>query len=141
MRYLRDTNVISEMVARRPNKEVLEWVGALEPESVYLSVVTIGEIRKGIEKLEPSERKDALLDWLTSDLLIRFSGRIAAVTTEVMLSWGALTGRPERVGRPLAAVDSLIAAIALEGEFVLVTRNEQEFSGTGVKTQNPWKSP
>ncbi|HEX9115318.1 MAG TPA: type II toxin-antitoxin system VapC family toxin [Anaerolineae bacterium] len=138
MRYLLDTNVISELIARQPNAQVVAWIDSLDPTTVYLSVITIGEIRKGIEKLEPSKRKDVLLDWLNTDLLIRFHEHLAEITTEVMLRWGEMTGQLERQGRPVGVVDSLIAAIALAGEFVLVTRNQRDFEGTGVTLLNPW---
>jgi tRNA(fMet)-specific endonuclease VapC len=136
MKYLLDTNVISELVAKQPNPQVTAWVDALSP--VYLSVITIGEIRKGIEKLPASKRKEVLTAWLEQDLLMRFSNRIANVTTDVMLQWGALVGRLELQGRTVAAIDSIIAAIALEGDFTLATRNEADFQDTGVRTINPW---
>ncbi len=139
MNYLLDTNVISELVAKQPNPKVIDWIDALDPTAVYLSVVTIGEIRKGIEKLPPSARKDALMAWLEYDLLVRFDGQIASITTNVMLRWGTLVGQLELQGRIIAAIDSLIAAIALESDFTLVTRNEQDFHGTGVRMINPWE--
>ena len=92
MNYLLDTNVISELVARQPDGRVVGWVDSLDPGNVYLSVITIGEIRKGIEKLAPSKRRDTLLDWLNSDLLMRFDQHIASITTGVMLAWGASLG-------------------------------------------------
>jgi tRNA(fMet)-specific endonuclease VapC len=138
MRYLLDTNVISELVAREPNPEVVEWLDSLDTNAVYLSVITIGEIRKGIEKLVPSKRRNTLLDWLNTDLLIRFHEHIAEITTDVMLLWGELTGRLENQGKPLGVVDSLIAAIALAGDYVLVTRNQGDFENTGVALLNPW---
>jgi tRNA(fMet)-specific endonuclease VapC len=138
MNYLLDTNVISELVTKQPNPKVVAWIDALDPAAVYLSVVTIGEIRKGIEKLASSPRKDTISAWLEYDLLTRFDGRIASITTNVMLRWGALVGQLELQGRIVAAIDSLIAAIALEGDFTLATRNEQDFQGTGVRIINPW---
>jgi len=139
MNYLLDTNVISELIAREPNRAVLDWLDSLDPNAVYLSVITIGEIRKGIEKLAPSRRKESLSAWLDSDLLLRFEGRIADITTAVMLVWGELTGRLEQEGHPVAAIDSLIAAVALAGDFYLVTRNDEDFRHTGVLLVNPWK--
>ena len=97
------------------------------------------EIRKGIEKLPPSKRKERIKEWLEGDLLLRFQGRILEITTEVMLIWGELTGRLEKEGRPITAIDSLIAAIALQGNYRLVTRNEHDFQYTGVTIINPWK--
>jgi len=139
MNYLLDTNVISELISKQPNKKVVEWLDRLDPNTVYLSVITIGEIRKGIEKLPHSKRKDKVREWLETDLLLRFQGRILEITVEVMLVWGALTGRLENEGRPITAVDSLIAAIALQQNYCLVTRNAFDFQHTGVTIINPWK--
>ncbi|MBP1739125.1 MAG: putative nucleic acid-binding protein, contains domain [Deltaproteobacteria bacterium] len=139
MNYLLDTNVISELIAKQPNKKVVEWLDGLDPNTVYLSVITIGEIRKGIEKLAPSKRRDRVREWLDGDLLLRFQGRILEITTEVMLIWGELTGRLEKEGRQITAIDSLIAAIALQGNYRLVTRNESDFQHTGVAALNPWR--
>jgi tRNA(fMet)-specific endonuclease VapC len=139
MNYLLDTNVISELISKRSNKKVVEWLDRLDSNTIYLSVITIGEIRKGIEKLPPSKRKERIKEWLEGDLLLRFQGRILEITTEVMLIWGELTGRLEKEGRPITAIDSLIAAIALQGNYRLVTRNEHNFQYTGVTIINPWK--
>ncbi|MBK9714653.1 MAG: type II toxin-antitoxin system VapC family toxin [Kouleothrix sp.] len=139
MNYLLDTNVISELVARHPNQNVVDWLDRLEPETVYLSVITIGELRKGIEKLVPSRRKDELTRWLTSDLLRRFADKIVDITADVMLVWGELTGRLEREGKSMPAIDSLIAASVLEGNFTLVTRNDNDFQHAGIPLLNPWK--
>ncbi|HYP38901.1 MAG TPA: type II toxin-antitoxin system VapC family toxin [Chloroflexia bacterium] len=139
MKYLLDTNVISELVARRPSQPVLQWIDALDADSLYLSVITIGELRKGIEKLPNSPRKNALSAWLADDLLVRFGGRVLSVDVDVMLTWGELTGRMERSGRRLPAIDSLIAALAIHHNCSLVTRNEDDFKDTGVTVLNPWK--
>jgi tRNA(fMet)-specific endonuclease VapC len=139
MKYLLDTCVISELIARQPNEQVVRWIDSLDASSVYLSVITIGEIRKGIEKLPASQRKDALIKWLHDDLLVRFSERIVALDVEVMLEWGELTGRLEREGMKMSAVDSLIAAIVLQGDFSLVTRNEDDFQNAEIAILNPWK--
>jgi predicted nucleic acid-binding protein len=139
MNYVLDTNVISELISKQPNKKVVEWLDRLDPNTIYLSVITIGEIRKGIEKLPSSKRREAVKEWLEADLLLRFQGRILEITAEVMLIWGELTGRLENEGRPITAIDSLIAAIALQGNYCLVTRNEHDFRHTGVTIINPWK--
>lgn len=138
MKYLLDTNVISELLAKNPNERVTEWIDTREPDSVYLSVVTIGEIQRGIERLGHSRRKETLTKWLQEDLLERFQGRVLEVGIKVMLRWGLLTAEMERKGRQLPAIDSLIAAIALDYDCVLVTRNEADFQATGVKILNPW---
>lgn len=139
MKYLLDTNAISELIAKQPNQQVVRWIDALDTNSVYLSVITIGELRKGIEKLADSQRKDTLNTWLTDDLLVRFGDRVLTVDVDVMLTWGELTGRMERIGRPLPAIDSLIAAQAIHHNCSLVTRNEDDFTDTGVTVLNPWK--
>lgn len=139
MTYLLDTNVISELVTRQPNPRVIAWIDALDPQEFYLSVITIGELAKGIEKLPASTRKDTLLDWLDSDLLLRFSGRILSVDTATMRTWAMLTAQLERVGRPLPVIDSIIAALALQHRFILATRNSADFQDTGVDLVNPWQ--
>ncbi len=138
MKYLLDTNVISELISKQPNPQVMQWIDNLDPTAVYLSVITVGELQKGIEKLSDSKRKETLHRWLNDDLLARFSGQIFVLDVPVMLTWGALVGRMERMGRPLAALDSLIAALALHHHCSLVTRNEADFKDTGVTIINPW---
>lgn len=138
MKFLLDTNVISELVAKQPNSRVIQWVDSLDPNSVYLSVITIGELRKGIEKLPDSKRKDTLRMWLSDDLLSRFSGRILALDIPVMLTWGAVVGKLERGGQPLPALDSLIAALTLHYHCTLATRNEDDFRAAGINIINPW---
>lgn len=138
MNYLLDTNVISELVAKQPNRRILDWIDTLDSNHVFLSVITIGELRKGIEKLPPSPRKEALFDWLTTDLVLRFSGRILPLDIDVLLTWGQMTGQLEQIGRPLPAIDSLIAALALHHNYTLVTRNEADFKDTGITLINPW---
>lgn len=138
MKYLLDTNVISELISRQPNEKVVAWVDALDAADVYLSVLTVGELRKGIEKLPPSRRKEEISAWLNSDLLPRFAGNLVEISADVALVWGELTGRLEREGRPMPAIDSLIAASALAVKFTLVTRNEADFQDVGISIINPW---
>lgn len=138
MKYLLDTNVISEVVAKRPNPKVLAWLDALDADSVYLSVITIGELRKGIEKLPESARKISLTRWLNDDLLVRFADHILILDVAVMLGWGELTGRLEQIGRTLPLIDSMIAALATYYSCALVTRNENDFKDAGVMVINPW---
>lgn len=129
MRALLDTNVVSELVARVPNPRVLTWLDSLDPADVYLSVVTISEIRKGIEKLPDSPRRAQLLAWLATELPARFGERVLTLDQGVMLTWGELVGRLEREGRPLPAIDSLVAALALHHHCTLVTRNVRGLRG------------
>jgi tRNA(fMet)-specific endonuclease VapC len=104
-------------------------------------VITVGELRKGVETLAASRRKEQLADWLASDLLLRFADKLVPLTTDVMLMWGELTGRLEREGKPMPAIDSLIAASVLAGKFTLVTRNDDDFQYAGIPVINPWKLP
>ncbi|MBE2222392.1 MAG: type II toxin-antitoxin system VapC family toxin, partial [Anaerolineae bacterium] len=123
MRYLLDTCVISELASKQPNQAVIDWIDSIDDDHIYLSVITIGEIKKGIEKLPDSARKEQLAEWLEEDLLSRFQGRIVGVDVSVMLTWGTLTAKLEQQGAPMPAIDSLIAAIALHSNLTLVTRN------------------
>ncbi len=139
MNYLLDTCVISELVAKQPNSQVIAWIDSVEEVRLHLSVITLGEIRKGIEKLPDSERKTRLEIWLNEELPRRFTDRIILIDTAVMLQWGQFAGSLEKAGKPVSAMDSLIAAIALYHHLILVTRNEADFENTGVKIFNPWK--
>lgn len=141
MRTLLDTNVISELVVKRPNTSVVKWVDSLDSLTVYLSVITIGEIQKGVEKLSESPRKQDLAMWLKGDLLLRFSDHLLDIDVHVMLTWGSLVSRLEREGRTIAAIDSLIAAQALHYGCRLATRNQDHFLDTGVAVVNPWGEP
>lgn len=138
MRYLLDTNVISELVSKQPNERLITWIDGIDDQLVYLSVITIGEIKRGIEKLPNSRRKRTLDHWLNEDLLIRFDDKILAIDLPVILAWGKLIAQLEGQGRALPAIDSLIAATALHHDLNLVTRNEKDFAGTGVAIVNPW---
>lgn len=140
MKYLLDTNVISELVARQPDQKVLSWIDSLDPHTVYLSVITIGEIQKGIAKLQDASRQVELAAWLNDQLLVRFAGQILVIDVGVMLTWGSLMAQLEHVGRPLPAIDSLIAAIARYHRCTLVTRNVKDFAATSIDLLNPWEN-
>jgi predicted nucleic acid-binding protein len=139
MTFLLDTCVISELVAKQPNPRVVQWVDSIDEDKLFLSAITIGEIKKGIEKLAESSRKSALAEWLEGDLLIRFADRILAIDIPVMLVWGQLTAELEKQGRRMPAIDSLIAATCLQGRLDLVTRNESDFVHSGIMIVNPWE--
>jgi predicted nucleic acid-binding protein len=138
MRYLLDTCVISELRAKLPDENVMKWIDGVTDERLFLSVITIGEIKRGIEKLAPSRKKQELEEWLRESLLARFRERILDIDTGVMLMWGEMFARLEKQGRKLPGLDSLVAAIALFYDMHLVTRNERDFLGTKVRIINPW---
>jgi predicted nucleic acid-binding protein len=138
MKFLLDTCVVSEFIAKQPDSGLVEWIDSQAEEKLYLSVISIGEIKKGIEKLPDSGRRSGLTRWLEDDLLIRFKDRILPIDVNVMLVWGSLTANLEQQGKTMTAIDSLIAAIAIQGELDLVTRNETDFEHSGVPVINPW---
>ena len=139
MNYILDTNVISELVKGIPNSKVVSWLDRVDPDNIYLSVIALGEIRKGIEKLPASKRKNTLDSWFKEELLVRFHNKILPLDLPVLLAWGELTARLEKRGNPLPAIDSLLAATALQAEFTLVTRNTGDFQFTGISLYDPWK--
>ena len=139
MNYLLDTNVISELAAVKPNPKVIEWIERVDAERVFLSVITIGELKKGIEKLSKSKRKESLNRWLAEDLLVRFEDHLLAIDTETMLVWGAMNARLEAAGRPISAIDGLLAASAMQHGCTLVTRNAGHFEYTDTALFNPWE--
>lgn len=136
MNWLLDTNVLSELRRRAPDRRVVQWVSGRPVETLYLSVLTLGEIRKGVEYVADAERRAALVDWLEIDIPARFAGRLLPVDATVVDCWGRLQAS---AGRPLPTIDSLLAATALAHQLVMVTRNARDFQGLGVTVLNPWE--
>lgn len=139
MNFILDTNVISELVAAQPDPDVTRWIESIDPQTVYLSVITVGELKKGIEKLPNSRRKTVLEAWLVNDLLVRFQDHLLPIDTSVILTWGSLIARMEEIGKPMPAIDSLIAATTLHSGYTLSTRNVGDFEHTGISVLNPWE--
>lgn len=139
MKYLLDTCVISELVKPSPNPMVLDWLHDIPSERLFLSVITIGEIRKGLTKLPNSKRKDRLTEWLNS-LLEDYQDRIYSIDLAVAENWGVMQGKAETSGMPMSSMDSLIAAIAYTHNLILVTRNVIDFKATNLPINNPWES-
>jgi hypothetical protein len=137
VRYLIDTNVLSELRKKQPQASVVAWMHSRPRQSLFLSVLTLGEIRKGVEQLPDSARKVVLLDWLTVDLPNYFVGRLLPVDADVADQWGHLSAK---ASRPLPAIDALLAATALQHRLTLVTRNTKDFEGLSVDLFNPWQA-
>ncbi len=139
MRYLLDTNVVSEWTKPRPNPGVADWLAQVDEDEVFLSVVTFAELRHGIERLPASRRRRHLDAWLRSELPHRFEGRIALVDGAIADEWGRLVARHEARGRPIQAMDGLMAATAQVHGLTLVTRNATDFELSVKSVLNPWR--
>jgi predicted nucleic acid-binding protein len=135
--FLLDTNVASEMVKPKPHPGVLNWIDSADESLLYFSVVTFGEIRKGIASRPDAARRAQLETWL-SLLANRFSSRILPIDVAVADRWGQLAGKCKMRGVTLPVVDGLLAATALHYDLTLVTRNVKDVQGTGVETLDPW---
>ena len=135
MSYLLDTNVISELVRPKPAKIVLDWFENIPSEALHISVLTLGEIRKGVEQMPDGIRREKLRLWLEHDLTDWFGVRVLPVDVMVADRWGRLLAL---AGRPVPSIDSLLAATALHHELRVVTRNEKDFDYPGLQVINPW---
>ncbi len=138
MNYLLDTCLLSEFLKKRSDPRILEWFDAQDDESLYISVLAIGEIQKGISKTETSNRKSELEQWLDS-IVERYDRRILPFTISTANLWGKMKGKLEKQGKILPVIDSLMAATALEHDLTIVTRNEEDFTPAGVKVLNLWQ--
>lgn len=135
MSYLLDTNVLSELVRAKPDPNVLHWFDAVSDEALYISVLTLGEIRKGVERLLEHPRREILRNWLERELPNWFGQRILPISAAVADRWGRLQSE---MRKPLPAIDSLIAATALHYDLRLVTRNQRDFQYPGLQLICPW---
>jgi toxin FitB len=138
--FLLDTNCISELVRVRPNPHVLQWMDAADENLLYLSVLTLGEIRKGVAELPQSKRRTQLETWLELELRSRFPGRILGIDAAVANRWGLLAADAKRKGKPLSAIDGLLAATALHHNLTIVSRNISDFADMPVPILNPWEA-
>jgi toxin FitB len=138
--YLVDTNIPSELTREKPDSRVVAFLRNAGKDSVFLSVMTIGEICKGIAGLPAGQRRVALQDWLDIDVRSWFAGRILPVTESIAERWGHLAAIARQQGASLAVVDGVIAATALHHDLTLVTRNVRDFAGLGLDLSNPWES-
>lgn len=136
MSYLIDTNVLSELRRKAPDPQVVLWMSQRPANTLHLSVLTLGELRKGMEALPDGERKSRLLDWLEVELTAFFAGRLLPIDAATVDQWGRLLAH---AARPLPAIDSLLAATALRHGLTLVTRNVKDFQHPSLTVINPWE--
>lgn len=138
MSFLLDTNVISEGAKPRPDAGVMEWLASIDEDELFLSVVSLAELRHGVERLDEGRRKTALNAWLSEDLPARFDDRLLALDAAAADQWGRIVARSQAAGRPIGAMDAFLAALATLHQLTLVTRNVADFEGTGIRLFNPW---
>ena len=137
MSYLLDTNVLSELTRPKPNQQVLAWFAKTPDNTLHISVLTLGEIRKGIEKRNDDTRKEELRVWLEKTLPDWFEDRLLPISSIVADRWGRLLAS---VNRPFPAIDSLLAATALAYDLRIVTRNRRDFEFDELDVVDPWDS-
>jgi predicted nucleic acid-binding protein len=138
--FLLDTNCISELVRAQPEPRVMEWIETADETLLHLSVLTLGEIRKGLAGLPRSRRRSRLETWLEVDLQSRFSGRILPIEGHVADRWGLLAAQAKSRGLALPIIDGLLAATATHYNLTIVSRNVADFLSAQVAVLNPWKA-
>lgn len=141
MKVLLDTNVVSEWVKPEPDANVIEWFATLDEEVTFLSVVTLGEIRSGIERIDRGRCRTQLEVWLRHDLTDRFDGRVLSIDQTIALEWGALTRHARRSGIAIGTVNTLLAATARIHGLAIATRNSRHFTGLSLHLINLWGIP
>jgi predicted nucleic acid-binding protein len=139
MSFLLDTNAVSEWTKPKPNPNLIAWLASVDEDRTFLSVITIAEIKFGIERLKAGQRRSNLESWLNGDLAARFEGRLLPVNAAVAEAWGKITASRAAVGRPIPIMDGFIAATATIFGLTLVTRNTADFENTPAPLLNPWR--
>ena len=138
MRYLLDTNILSELVKPAPDPPVIAWVKAVGSLELAISVLTLGELAHGVMRHPDARRRKRLERWVAEEVPKQFAGRLLPVTDEVALAWGALMATARSAGRTLPAIDGLLLATARVAGLTLVTRNLRDCVGHGVEVMSPW---
>jgi toxin FitB len=138
VRFLLDTNVVSEWTKPLPDGGVAAFLAGQDEDSLFLSVVTLAELRRGVQRLPEGRRQSRLDAWLRDELPARFADRVLGIDAAIADAWGRIIVRRERAGRPMGAMDGWIAAIATVHDLGLVTRNEVDFAGAVDRIVNPW---
>jgi predicted nucleic acid-binding protein len=137
--FLLDTVVISEWVKPQPQPRVVAWLKQVDEEQVFLSVVSLAEIRRGVELMPADKRRDRIDSWLTVDLPARFHRRILAIDGQIAETWGIMMARGRKAGRNVGVLDAFFAATAEVHRLTLVTRNVADFQQLGISLLNPWQ--
>jgi len=140
MKYLLDTCVITELVKPKPNKNLVHWLKLQVENQLYISVLTLGEISKGIEKVKDEVRKKKLHLWVENDLRERFQGRILPINEQVAMIWGQIQDRAEKQGKGMPAIDGLIVATGITFNMVVMSRNISDMQASGAVLLDPWNS-
>lgn len=138
MSFLLDTNAVSEWVKPRPNPGLIGWMELADEDRVFLSVISLAEVRYGIERLSAGARRNRLERWLRDELPLRFEGRVLPIDNKIAEAWGRTVSRSEALGRPMDAMDAFLAATAEVHRLTLVTRNVSDFP-TLKSVVNPWQ--
>jgi predicted nucleic acid-binding protein len=138
LNFLLDTNVVSEWARPRPNAGIIAWLAEADEDRLFVSVVTLAELRYGIERMASGKRRWRLEEWLRDELPLRFEGRVLSVETAIADVWGRVVAEREATGRRIEAMDALIAATVEVHDLTLVTRNTSDFEATVRSMVNPW---
>lgn len=139
MTFLLDTNAVSEWVKPRPNPGLIAWTESVDEDRVFISAVTLAELRYGVERLSMGKRRQQLERWLQYELPLRFEGRILSVDRQVADAWGRTIARSEAIGRPMGVIDAFLSATAELNRLTLVTRNVPDFPLLKA-VLNPWRN-
>ncbi len=138
MKYLLDTCVLSELVEKKPDQRVVEWISDIEESKFFVSALTMGEIHKGIEKMPNNGRRKMLLQWVDEDLQERFRGRIIPFDFQTAVVWGKMQAKAEMSGKTMPIIDGMIAATAITHSLAVATRNISDMEAGGAVLVNPW---
>jgi predicted nucleic acid-binding protein len=138
VKWLLDTNVVSENVQRRPQQKVIDWIAQRSPAQIAISIVTLAELRVGVQTTIDPERRIELTHWIEQEIETSFAHRTLPVTTDVLIEWLHLGRRTAAAGKTRAPADLLLAATARVHDLIVVSRNARDFAGTGVLVYDPW---
>jgi len=139
MSFLLDTNVVSEWVRPRPDHNVISWLAGVDEDRVYISVISLAEIRRGVELLPAGRRRERLASWLAEELPVRFEERILDIDAQVATTWGVVMARGQKSGMTLGSMEAFVAATAETHDLTLATRNIKDFQRLGISLLDPWQ--